>query len=754
MMSLWYLKAISNMNEENINLKDYIQVLIRRKTIIFLVFIVFLPFIVIQAFSQKIEPLYMASSKLLIEKASAPTLLTGEGFRYDPGFLITQTQIIKSSRVAEEVVRKLNLDETFSQYFPAADTNSSFIQSVKFRFQEYTRLVLQLAGLSQAPPQYADEGQRSEAEIREQKIRSLAEMISGAITVQPLAAEGYAQGNIVEVGFVSPNPFFAEKIVNNVASAYQRFLLEMRMASTSETIEWMKGQAEAQREHLEASEKTLQEYKKKHDLYTVGDKDILLPEKISSLSQRLTAAQAEVIELESQYQELNRIAPQKALNLPVIADNLIIRDLRKKIIDKEQEIEGLSKQIGQKHPRMIQAARDLDSLKEMLNGEIQTVIQSINNKYELAKEKEGSIFRLLNDAKLEASSISDKMFDFEMLNRDVAVHRLLYDRLISRIKEYDATDSKATIDVWVVEKARTPGIPINSHKPMRTIFLGLAVSLMAGVGLAFFLEQMDNTIKTAEDAEARTEVPVLGMVPFVQDKEMEIQKIVHHSPLSIVSERYKAIRTAVLLSSSGSQPQSILIASMVQKAGKTVTAVNLAIALAQSGRRVILIDADMRRPQLHKVFGADNKEGLSSYLSGESGLSIFNTEESTYLHILTSGPVPPNPSELLSSKRLEELLRQLRADYDLIVFDSPPMIDVTDSILIGKLVDQTILIARSGVSTYESLKQADKMLKSINAKILGMVVNAVDEKKQKYYYYKYYGSYGEGYSDEKANPPA
>jgi len=387
----------------------------------------------------------------------------------------------------------------------------------------------------------------------------------------------------------------------------------------------------------------------------------------------------------------------------------------------------------------------------MLNGEIQTVIQSINNKYELAKEKEGSILRLFNDAKLEASAISDKMFEFEMINRDVAVHRLLYDRLISRIKEYDATDSKATIDVWVVEKARTPDIPINTHRPLRIIFLGLVVSLMAGIGLAFFLEQLDNTIKTADDAEARTEIPVLGMVPFVQDKEMEIQKIVHQLPLSIVSERYKAIRTAVLLSSSGVQTRSILIASMVQKAGKTVTAVNLAIALAQSGRRVIIIDADMRRPQLHKVFGVDNKEGLSSYLSGESGLSIFNAEESTYLHILTSGPVPPNPSELLSSKRLEELLRQLQADYDFIVFDSPPMIDVTDSILIGKLVDQTILIARSGVSTYESLKQADKILKSINATLLGMVVNAVDEKKQKYYYYKYYGSYGDGYSDEKAS---
>jgi capsular exopolysaccharide synthesis family protein len=731
--------------EETINLKDYIQVLRRRKYIILLVFIVCLPVIFIKAYSG--VPVYSASAKLLIQENNVFPLLTESGFRYNPNFLATQTQIIKSSKVAESIVMDLNLDETYRQYFPDETTKPSFIYAVKSWFRNIYVMGLKLAGLIKNPSEFQqiDETPPTEAEIKNNKVKSIAAMISGGIFVSSGSGEGSDQGNIVDVGFMSPNPVFAQKIVNSIASAYKRVLLEITTQSTAETIEWMKTKADSQLKRLEASEKRLQEYKKKNDIYTVGNEEALFPGKIAELSRKLTQTQAEVNEIESLYHEISRISPQEALNLPTVADNEIIQNLRQKIINQEQELDGLSKKIGPKHPQMIRATRDLASLNEKLEKEIHNVIQSIKNKYDLAKGQANSIQRLLDETKRGAATMSDKLIQYEILKREVDVNRLLYERLISRVKESDVAENKQTIDVWVVEEAQIPFFPA-SHGPKRTLLMGLIASLMAGIGLAFFLEYIDNTIKTAEDAEARLNIPILGMVPFFKDKDHEIDKIAHQLPHSSISENYKVIRTALLLSASN-VCNTLLITSMAQKAGKTVTATNLAISLAQAQRRVLLVDADMRRPRVHKTFEMDNTNGLSTYLAGAPDVAARNADESTFLHILPSGPPPTNPSELLSSTRLNELIQQFQTTYDFIIFDSPPMADVTDAVLISKVVDNTILVGRSGVSTYQALEQAGKVFKNINANVLGLIVNAVDEKKHNYYHYKYYGTSGSYYVD-------
>ncbi|OPL12106.1 MAG: hypothetical protein AVO38_03500 [delta proteobacterium ML8_D] len=721
------------MEEETINIKDYVQILLRRKYTILLIFIVCLPFIFLKASS--CVPIYRASGKLLIQENNAPPLLTGAGYKYDPGFLATQMQLIKSAKVGEMVVRDLNLDETYQKYFPTQKPDSSIIRDFKTWMGNLYTTALKMAGLAGNQPisQQSQKNPLSEAEIKDHKIKSMASMISSGLFVSVSSEEG----NIVEVGFMSPNPVFAQKIVNNVASAYKRALLEMRTQSTSETLEWMKQKADLQREKLEISEKVLQEYKKKNDIYTVGNVEALFPGKISDLSKKLTYAQTEVKELESLYQEISRISTQEALNLPVVLGNDVVRGLRQKIIDQEQALEGLSKKIGFKHPQMIRAQKDLVAIKATLEEEIQKVIQSVKNKYELGKGQISSLQQLLDQAKQGAASMSDKLIQYEILNRDVEVNRLLYDRLISRIKESDVSENKRTIDVWVVEEARRPLAPTNQG-PKRTILLGLIASLMAGVGLAFFLEFLDDTVKTAEDAEAKLGIPVLGMIPFFKDKSHPIEKIVYHLPQTVISEKYKIIRTALLLSASDTC-HSILITSMVLTAGKTVTATNLAISLAQSQKRVLLVDADMRRPKIHKIFGLENKDGLSTYLAGTTDIAAQPAEESNYLKILPSGRIPENPSELLSSGRLKDMIEKLKSSYDFIIIDSPPMVDVTDAILVSKTTNQTVLVVRSEVSTYESVKQAERTFKSINVNVLGQIVNAVDEKKHSYYHYKYYG---------------
>ncbi|MCU0598387.1 MAG: polysaccharide biosynthesis tyrosine autokinase [Desulfobacterales bacterium] len=267
---------------------------------------------------------------------------------------------------------------------------------------------------------------------------------------------------------------------------------------------------------------------------------------------------------------------------------------------------------------------------------------------------------------------------------------------------------------------------------------------------------MDNTVKTAEDAEQRLGFPILGMIPMIKkEDETDIETIVSKQPGSVISEAYKAIRTAVLLSSPDASPEIILISSMNQGVGKTVTTLNLAIALAQSEKKVLLVDADMRRSRVHRIFNIDNTRGLSTYLSGQSGIVTFPSGIQDFLDIAPAGPTPPNPSELLSSARLGEFIRSAKQDYDFVLMDSPPLLNVSDAHLISKVVEETILVARSGVSTYESVARAHQMLTNIHSTVLGIIVNAVDVKKENYYYYRHYGPYGYYKNDyTPSSPPA
>jgi polysaccharide biosynthesis transport protein len=725
--------------EDENPIRQYLGVINRRKKIILLIFLVCLPFVLIKAFSG--TPVYTATAKLLVKRNMDPALVSTNPFYfYDPHFLKTQNQLIKSSKVADKVVEILNLDETYDRYFDAAQPSSNVFNLVFI----WGRNLFPFGKNPENKPPHAVEPPESgktgvtRDETIEGKYLNLSRKVRNGIVVDGKTEEG----NIVNVSFTSTSPPFAAAIANAVASAYKQFLMDMKMENTSKTLEWMKSNADSERAKLEAAERKLREYKKQHDIYTVNDQEAIYPEKIAQISGNLTRAQAEVNELQALYQEIRRISPEEALNLPFVSGNETISELRRQIIQKEQERITLSKSLGPRHPRMILAGKDLDVLREKLNTEVKDAIQSVNNRYELARQTTNKLQEQLDEAKTNAALMGDKFIQYEILNRDVEVHRLLYERLLSRIKEFNIVETQQEVEVWVIENAETPTSPV-TQGPKRALMIGLFLSLAAGIGLAFFLDYMDDTVKTAEDAEQRLGIPVLGMVPLMtKQAEGDIETIVLKKPGSAVSEAYKAIRTAVLLSSPEASPEIILISSMHQEVGKTVTAFNLALALAQSEKKVLLVDGDMRRSRIHKIVHIENTRGLSTWLSGRSEIITIPSGVHDHLDIAPAGPVPSNPSELLSSARLGDFVRTLKAQYDFIIIDSPPLLNVSDAHLISKVVEQTILVARSGVSTYDGVARAHQMLTSIHSSMMGIIVNAVDVKKEKYYYSKYYGSYG------------
>jgi succinoglycan biosynthesis transport protein ExoP len=566
------------------------------------------------------------------------------------------------------------------------------------------------------------------------KTNILAGIISSGIVVSLVK-----NSKIVNISYTSTNPEFATLVANSVARAYIEEILDMRMSSTKYSIDWMTKKAEEEKVKLDKSERALQDYMRANDIVTLQNKVAITPEKLTEFNAQLIKAGTKRKELESLYNKVVKGSIKDAETILAIASETTLQSLRGQILKAEQNIEELSKKYGKKHPALIRAKEELNVLEQKRDQEIRRVIASIKDEYDLARSNEGSLRGMLSSTKEEALNLNEKFIQYGVLTREVETSRQLYDALIKGIKEQSVTEEIRTVNVWVVEKAERPGAPVKPKKSLN-ILLGIIVGLFGGVGLAFFFEYLDNTIKSPDEAETRLGVP-LGIIPLLDSKEQSIEEVVLKEPQSAFAENYKGIRTPILLSSAGRPPQNILITSMGPEEGKTVTSINLAIAIAQSEHPVLLIDSDLRKPRIHKIFGLDNSNGLSTYLAGVSSDINIVTGPVPNLSIIPSGPLPPNPSELLGSNRMNELMGALNEKFDIIIWDSPPLMTVTDGLILSKTLDVTIIITRAGKTTYDIVRRGLKSLGDIKSHVLGVVINALDVKKSGYYYYKYYDYY-------------
>ncbi len=692
------------MEEREIHLRDYLRVISKRRYTVYTFFTIV--FIVVLIGTLSSTPVYKASAKVLIERVEGYNLSMMNPYytSYDPEFYETQYQLIKSSSTAQKVVKMLALESTYESYFKGRQISAS--------------------------------GEKSRADI-------LADIVSGGITVSPVK-----NSKIVNISFMSSNPQFAALVTNSVARAYIEELLDMRMSVSRYSIEWMAKKAEEEKAKLEKSEMALQEYMKANNIVTLQDRVTLTPEKLSEVNTQLTRAETKRKELESLYRTVMKISanPKNAESFSVIASEPTIQSLRNQILKAEQNAEELSKKYGKKHPAMMKAEEELKGLQQKRDQEISRVISSIKNEYELAKSNEASLRNMMSSTKAEAINLNEKFIQYGVLTRDVETNKQLYDALMKKMKEQSVTEEIRTVNVWVVEKAEKPTSPVKPRKSLN-ILLGIIVGMFGGVGLAFFIDYLDNTIKSPDEVEARLGVPLLGVVPLLEGKEESIEEIILKEPQSIYAESYKTIRTAILLSSASKPPQNIHITSMGPSEGKTVTSVNLATTIARSGYSVLLVDSDLRRPRIHSIFRLNNLSGLSTYLAGAtSDIETVFKRPLTNLSVIPSGPVPPNPSELLSSQRMHELMRILNEKFDVIVWDSPPLMTVTDSLILSKILDGTILVIKAGKTTYEMVGRGLRVLQGTHesesgSRVLGVLLNGFDMKQGDQYYYQYYNYY-------------
>ncbi|NWG04650.1 MAG: polysaccharide biosynthesis tyrosine autokinase [Syntrophaceae bacterium] len=719
--------------EKEVNLRDYWKVIQKRRWTIIAFFLIVLISTAIMTFTMR--PIFRGTTTIQINKENPQIVDFKEIFAVntmDLDYYQTQYKILESRSLAKRVIQSLKLSE-HEEFLPTPDSSL---------WKEVSNLYHSLFGLfpSLAKNHSADQD-LSETEMETRLINNF---------LKKLKIEPIRNSRLVKIHFDSHSPKLSRQVSNELAMNYIQQNLEARFVVTEQAKAWLTQQLDDLKGKVERADEALQAFGSKHDIVSLEEKENVTMQRLTELNEALIKAESDRIAKEALYRQTK---DQNFDAFPSILENKLIMDLKQAYIQLEAQYVKLSETFKPEYPEMVRLKSQMDSIQKQLNRETQKILMGIKNDYESSLRRESLIRKAFDQQKVKVLEMKDKAIQYNILKREADTNRELYKGLLQRMKEAGVSAGITASNIQIVDQAE---IPIKPHRPNKGLNLLLAavVGLFLGVGIAFFFEYLDNTVKTSEDVEQLVHLPSFGLVPEISSerrKRLErgasypVELITHGHPKSMLSEAYRNIRTSILLSFSERPPKKILLTSPNPAEGKTTTVINTAIALAQTGAQVIVIDTDMRKPRVHKILGDENEVGLSNFLSGNAELeAILKKTEIPNLCYIPSGPIPPNPSELIGSNLFKNMMKYLEGAFDHIVLDSPPVLGFADSVILSTFVDGIILVVVGGKTPRETLERAKEVLQQVNAKILGVVINRVDIHRSDYgyYYYRYHHYYG------------
>jgi polysaccharide biosynthesis transport protein len=571
---------------------------------------------------------------------------------------------------------------------------------------------------------------------------------------------------VVSISFDAYSPQLAADVANTAADQYISFSSENRLQGVESAKDFLKQKLREAEEELRKSEQSYNQYFSSHQIISLdNDKGNITLDRASELNKQLVEVENERRQAEALYQRSREVAPD---DLPQVLNDTMVQNIARELSKQEQELANLSAKYQPNYPAVKQVQEQVNALREQLKESKQKVVRNIETQYEVARRKEADLKIALSQSKGEAIQQNRESVELNVIKQKLDIDRKIYEDLLQRSRQAGVESEFTPSNIRKIQTAEVPIAPVKPNKPLN-IGLSILIGLALGIGLAFFIEYLNNTINSAEDVERITHLPPLGAIPSLQSltkrkalaysygarKSTALalsngsggpsshELVSNHDSRSSYAESYRALRTSLLLSSAEHAPRTMLITSSHPGEGKTTIVANTAISLAQTGARVIVLDGDMRRPRCHKILNTKNDVGLSTYLSRDIPLDevIQEAVDIPNLHVLPAGPVPPNPSELLSSVKLRILLAQLQDRYDHVVIDSPPVIHVTDALIISPQVDGVALVVKSGHTPREAVVRSKQALMDVNAKVFGVVLNHVDLEREGYYYnynYSYY----------------
>jgi capsular exopolysaccharide synthesis family protein len=655
---------------------------------------------------------------------------------YDQSDLDTEVRILQSDLLALQVIRQLNLDKRpeFGGHFDPKQPNLAAdpLQT------DSTRTSALLSGFG--------------AKLH--------------VTLIP-------NTRIMEIHFTSTDPQLAASVVNTLADTYVEQNFKTKFESTMRASDWLSKRLVDLQMTVETSQEKLVRYQKEHEILGTDEKTNIITEKLDELNKEMTAAEFDRMQKEAVYRQTQSNDPD-VVAAAIISDttgsgasatSTLLDRLRGQQADLRIQVADLSTQLGPSYPKVAQLNSQLREIDHQLQSETNKAVDHLKGQYQSALQRENMLRSSFEKQKQEANKLNESAIEYSILKRDLDSNRTLYEGLLEKLKEAGVTAGLRSNNFNIIKAARVPTFPSEPNIP-RNLMFALVLGAISGIGLAFVLENMDNTVRTPEQAQAISALPSLGMIPLgsksgnngptgkrlalTASKEV-VETVTQIRPQSQMAESYRALRTSLLLSNLGAPPKVIMVTSARPQEGKTTTSINTAIVLAQKGVRVLLMDADLRRPSIHKTLGMGPRSGLSNVLTGSATLqqTITISPVLPNLFIMPAGTPPPNPAELLASSNMRGLVNELRKQFDHIVIDTPPTLSVTDAVVLSPRADATILVIRSGQTTKQALRRARDILMQVNAHVAGVLLNAVDlTSPDYYYYYEYQGKYGAYYQEE------
>ncbi len=737
------------------HLRDYWRVVLRRKWIVLAIVVAAVACSAVYTLRQ--TPLYQATAQLEIDQASDNVLpyqqVTAQNdySYYYEEYLQTQIKHLTSRSLASRVAVAAGLDQEDASK-PAASGQKSGILS------RWTWLM---------SPKKTSEPLRPLT--KEERLEQGIDTVLGGLSVTPVK-----NSRVVEINYTSTDPQLAAKLVNILCQQYIEYNFQAKFDATSRATDFLQKQLVDLKAKVEKSDNDLIDYARTHSITTVGEKEDVVTQTLGDINAKLTEAKAARMEKESVYSTLSQATPE---NFPQALRTPLITTIETNLLNDEQDLAKMTSQFGPGMPQVKQLESRVRRAREQLVRERQLAIDNARTEYDTATAREKLLAQAFDKQKGLANQLNESNIHYNILKREVETNKQLYDGLLQRMKEAGVAAGLKSSNIRIVDKAEVPGAPY-SPDLRKNLAMGLLIGLMGGLGLAFFLNYLDNTVKTPEDVEEMIGLPSLGLIPSLQSSHgkygyrygrgrrmhkagsealmkqgVELASLTASS--SLIAEAYRGVRTALLLSTPENPPKVIMVTSSKASEGKTTTVCNTALSLAQTGKSVLILDCDMRRPKIQKIFSENGSAGLSEYLTGQVDFADV-VQESTIpnLYIAHSGTIPPNPGELRSSLKMEEALDAAAATFDFILIDTPPLMSVTDPLIIAPLTDGVILVTKGGGNPPEVLRKAKKSLELVHARILGVLCNSVNLHSTAYhYYYHQYYDYHSYVSTEEVSPP-
>jgi len=716
------------------HLLDYLLVLRKHQWLITFFLLAVVSIVTIATF--RMQPIYEATARVEVDRD------TPNAFRFNEGdqggdfgdledYIVTQSKILQSETLAMQTVRSMGLDHL---------------------------------------PQFGGRPGKVDKPVVPGSDASLMRPPALGAFLGGLSVKRVPNSRLLDVTFETTDPALAARVVNAHLNNFIEQNFRSRFEAATQASNWMAGQLNEMKIKVENAEDARLEYERQNQIWTIDEKSDISTQKLGELDKQLTEAQGDRITKEAVYQ-LAQSGNYDAI--AAVRDSAVIQDILKQQTSLSSQYTDAVSQYGPNFPKVKRIQAQLKDLDQLITREKLNIGNQVEADYRGARQRELLLKQALDEQKGEVNQTAEKLVQYNILKREADTNKQLYDGMLQKLKEAGITAGLRSSNIRIVDPALIPGGPSRPNKS-RNILLSILVGFLGGVGLALLREYLDNTVKTPDDVETLARLPSLAVVPalsnssgkhrgrfskllktsVVTSKEGRAELISHNMPQSQMSEAFRALRTSLLLSQADHPPQVILMTSSLPREGKTTAAVNLAVTLAQLGDKTLLVDADLRKPGINRALSlVDGKHaGLSSYLAGVSSLDLITVPHPAIsnLEAIPTGPIPPNPADLLSSRRLTELITELRGRYKFVVIDSPPIMAATDAVILSVLVDGVLMVVRSGETPKEAFTRTRDLLVGVKAHMLGVVLNAVDASSPDYYYsYRYYPySYG-GYGREE-----